>query len=155
MNALDKLAFDFFKLFARYEFALKDAGYINPGRNDKPNPDWDRFANEIGVALFKADETPVRTSIDYILNSPPNRQVVIDGIAQWREVPNTEKSPLALFVHIRRVRNNLFHGAKFNGTWFDPERSKQLIECAIIILSHCISLNPEIKQRIEQKVPTH
>ena len=33
----------------------------------------------------------------------------------------------------RQVAN---HGAKFNGTWFDPQRSKDLIEASVIILRH-------------------
>lgn len=42
----------------------------------------------------------------------------------------------ALFGHIRRIRNNLHHGAKFNGTWFVPERSQKLISSALEILIH-------------------
>ena len=148
MNPLDKLAFDFFKLFARYEFALKDMGYINVGRNDEPNPAWDRFANEIGEQLFSTDQDTIKESIDYILSSPPKRQVVIEGIAQWQDVPNNERNSQALFGHIRRIRNNLFHGAKFNGTWFDPQRSEKLLSCGFNILSYCIELNDEINWRI-------
>ena len=32
------------------------------------------------------------------------------------------------------IRNNLYHGAKFNGTWFDPERSKLLLSNALLVL---------------------
>lgn len=151
MNPLDKLAFDFFKLFARYEFALKDIGYITPGRNNEPNPAWDYFANEIGKALFATDQESVLDSIEYILTSPPKRQVVIEGIAQWQVVSNDDRSPQALFAHIRRIRNNLFHGAKFNGTWFDPQRSEKLIAYAHTILMHCVELNEEIRIRISSE----
>lgn len=38
---------------------------------------------------------------------------------------------------ICRVRNNLFHGGKFNGRWFEPQRSEELMRYALIILRAC------------------
>jgi hypothetical protein len=54
----------------------------------------------------------------------------------WKEVPNEDHSVQALFSHICRTRNNLFHGAKFNESWFDPERSNSLLRKSLAILEH-------------------
>jgi hypothetical protein len=72
----------------------------------------------------------------YILENPPMRQVVENGQIVWQEVSSSEKSVKALFGHIRRIRNNLHHGAKFNATWFAPARSQKLISNALEILIH-------------------
>ena len=34
------------------------------------------------------------------------------------------------------MRNNLYHGAKFNGTWFDPQRSERLLGHGLVVLEH-------------------
>jgi len=54
----------------------------------------------------------------------------------WIEVSNKERSVQILFGHISRIRNNLFHGAKFHETWFDPMRSEQLLRHGLIVLRH-------------------
>lgn len=50
-NEIRDLAFDFFYWFSRFEFALKEAGYL---KNSKPGfvaePGWDKF-----VSKWKAD----------------------------------------------------------------------------------------------------
>ena len=62
---LAKLAFDFFYLFSRFEFALKECGYLEskkPGAKAKPNwngfvEEWeDRYSlSEAGRALLEAN----------------------------------------------------------------------------------------------------
>ena len=56
---LDKLSYRFFKLFAQYEYALKAMGYGRAGKADAAEPDRDRFANEIGVALLQSQDQAV------------------------------------------------------------------------------------------------
>lgn len=54
-------------------------------------------------------------------------------------------SPARLLVlYIRRVRNNLFHGGKFAGQWFDPDRSKALLEASVLLLGHFITIDGEV-----------
>ena len=60
--------------------------------------------------------------------------MVEGGRVVWVDVPATDKSVQILFGHISRVRNNLFHGAKFNGTWFDPTRSETLLTNSLSVL---------------------
>jgi hypothetical protein len=131
---LDELAFEFFKLYAQYESSLKERGFFIVARG-KIIVDWDRFVNEEIGHDFLTDLGEERVAAEYILNNPPKKQTVneINQII-WSPVPNNEKSVQILFSHISRVRNNLFHGAKFNGTWFDPDRSNELLSQALIVL---------------------
>lgn len=133
---LDNLAFRFFKLFAQYESTMKERDFFKV-RNDQILVDWDRFANEVAGRNFKNNLGENASAADYILENPPMRQAVnTEGKIIWEEVPNNERSVQMLFSHICRVRNNLFHGAKFNGTWFDPKRSKLLLENSLLVLEH-------------------
>jgi hypothetical protein len=132
---LDRLAFDFFKLFAQYESTLKEKGFFKTDKSGNVLVDWDRFANEAIGKDFKYVLGESAPSAEYILNFPPKKQVVDDNRVVWADVPATEKSVQILFGHISRVRNNLFHGAKFNGTWFDPDRSELLLKHSLSVLN--------------------
>jgi hypothetical protein len=133
---LDQLAFSFFKLFAQYESTLKERGYFQADKSGNVFVDWDRFANEVVGKNFKAELGALALSAEYILDQPPMKQVADGGKIVWADVSATDKSVQILFGHICRVRNNLFHGAKFNGTWFDPERSKALLTHALAVLEY-------------------
>jgi len=136
-KSLDKLAFRFFKLFAQYESTMKERDFFYLNRYGQIVVDWDRFANEIVGGNFRDDLGEHASAADYILQYPPMKQAVnAEGKIIWEEVSNIDRSVQMLFGHIRRVRNNLFHGAKFNGTWFDPKRSKLLLENSLLVLEH-------------------
>ena len=101
---LDNLAFEFFKLFAQYEYALKAMQYGTAGKKGQAEPDWDRFANEIGAAVMTVQDAQVSDARQYIFEHPPKRQVWVNNKVEWEDVPNNEHSPQILFSHIRRVR---------------------------------------------------
>jgi len=131
---LDLLAFEFFKLFARYESSLKESGYFVVNRG-KVIVDWDRYVNQEIGNNFLDELGDAKEAAEYILNTPPKKQSANESNEIiWVDVPNNERSVQILFSHISRVRNNLYHGAKFNGTWFDPERSKLLLSNSLILL---------------------
>ena len=131
---LDKLAFSFFKLFAQYEYALKAMGFARTGSGGQAEPDWDKFSNNVGHLVLDQPSQEAAEAINYLFEYPPKKQVLNDGALAWQEIPNNEKSPQILFSHIRRVRNNLYHGGKFNGQWFDPDRSEHLISKSLVVL---------------------
>lgn len=134
---LDKLAFSFFKLFARFESTLKERDYFRIERSSRIAVDWDRFANEIVGENYIEDLGDKAGSARYILSEPPMRQAVNEeGKIVWLDVKSNDQSPQALIGHICRIRNNLYHGAKFNGTWFDPVRSEKLLRHGLNILVH-------------------
>lgn len=133
---LDKFAFTFFKLFAQYESMLKEKGFFQVDKSGNVFVDWNRFANEVIGKNFMTDLGVDALAADYILDQPPKKQVAIREKIVWMDVSPTEKSVQILFTYICRVRNNLFHGAKFNGTWFDPERSEALLKHSLTVLEH-------------------
>ena len=136
-HQLDKLAFKYFKVFAQCESTLKELGFFQARRNGTIIVDWDRFANEVVGSTFEHELVDMGEGVDYILTNPPMRQVVNDqGKIEWKEVLSSDKTPQAFINHLCRIRNNLFHGSKFNGTWFAPERSMKLLESALPVLTY-------------------
>mgnify|MGYP003109707382 CR=1 FL=1 len=135
-ETLDDFAFHFFKIYAKYEYYLKANHYVQRiGTGKRFNVDWDRFVNQkIGseyIALLGENSD----SANYILDNPPSSQVVnTDGVIVWEPVKNNEQNVQILFGHISRVRNNMFHGGKFNGTWFDPDRNHLLLMHCLVVL---------------------
>ncbi len=148
-KTLDETAFHLFRLFAQYEYALKAMGYAKASRTGTAEPDWDRFAKEIGVKLLAASEPSVVAARDYLLREPPRRQVLVNGEIAWADVSNSDHSAHALFGHIRRVRNNLYHGGKFNGRWFAPDRSRPLMDTCIILLDALKMQDAVLREAIE------
>jgi len=52
---------------------------------------------------------------------------------------------------ITSLQNNLFHGGKFNGQWFEPERSEALMEHALTILKICAQNHPNVSEAYAEK----
>ena len=134
-SPLDLIAFKFFKLFAQYESSLKERGFYRVSGKGGIIVDWDRFACDRIGSDFLAQMGDQAEAATFILNAPPQKQAVdANGHIVWQEVANDDQSVQALFGHLSRMRNNLFHGAKFNGTWFDPQRSHDLLVRGVQIL---------------------
>jgi hypothetical protein len=150
MSELDQLAFRFFKLFAQYEYALKAMKFYKKGRNNQATPDWDRFANEIGKLVLDCQDEQTMSAISYLLEFPPKQQIIKNGELDWDNVSNTEKTAQVLFAHVRRVRNNLYHGGKFNGRWFEAEgdRSHELISNSLTVLESLRFKNDKLNDAI-------
>ena len=137
---LDALAYEFFRTFARFEYALKASGFHRPDRNNA-EADWTRFAESAPVKRVLDD--PVDPSLtqatDYILNHPPNKQIIENGAVAWSDRPPDAASQSGRVLgFVCRVRNNLFHGGKRNQHWFDPERTERLLEHSLTILRRCL-----------------
>lgn len=146
--SLDELGLRMFQTFARMEYALKAAGYH--GSDGPAKADWDRFGRDCDQYFQETACTESRAAINYIMEQPPKRQDIVNGLLHWREV-DAHKQTLgeALLVYVRRVRNNLFHGGKFNGHWFAPERSETLLRHSLVVLEACRNANPAVREAYE------
>lgn len=139
---LENLAAHFFKMFARCEFALKDGGFHNENKTDA-EADWRKFALSIENTLSEEElEKPgsegLKEAVKYILDHPPKKQVIENDKLKWRDAnPSTNSRADLILIHVRRARNNLFHGGKFGADWFDPARSELLIKHSSTILDAC------------------
>lgn len=82
---------------------------------------------------------------DFLLNHPPNKQVIENGTVTWSERPPDAASQSGRVLgFVRRVRNNLFHGGKGNQHWFDPERTERLLSHSLTILRGCLEASEDV-----------
>lgn len=64
-----------FRTFARFEYALKAAGYHN---GDGPaEPDWRSFKESIPNLFDEPQDGKLKEAVHYILQHPPKKQVVV------------------------------------------------------------------------------
>ena len=147
-----ELACELFKTFAQFEYCLKVTGYCVADRAGNAKPNWEAFAKALPFSLKESEDPAVKAAVSYIFEAPPRKQVFEGGVLQWREAaPQTDNENDLILQYVRRVRNNLFHGGKFNGHFFDPERSRELLKHAISILTACILQSPKMLEAYEHK----
>lgn len=122
--------------FARFEYCLKRLGYLKKD-NGPAEPDWDKFANTNEMKnlflLIKENESENFKKLRYLFDNPPKHQIARNGCLDWKPAEKIRSSQ-DYFSAVRRVRNNLFHGGKFNGNFFEPERSTDLLESVLFAL---------------------
>ncbi|MCK0506516.1 MULTISPECIES: hypothetical protein [Aromatoleum] len=138
-NELSIRAFEFFYWFSRFEFALKENGYLRSHDvGKKAEPGWDEF-----VAKWSEGYSPSRNAIE-LLRAPPETQVVGENSQlTWRVTELSDyRSDLAKVVRlVKTVRNNLFHGGKHGGAgWSNPSRTESLLTNATAVLDQLAEL---------------
>ncbi|MBO6850092.1 MAG: hypothetical protein JJ867_06400 [Marinobacter sp.] len=138
-NELKDLTFDFFYWFSRFEFALKENKYLKrDGIGDNAEPGWCKFVDQHKQAFQHTDETRSLLALN------PKRQKVGENAGlEWRDVGLDDcDSDLCKVVRLlKTIRNNLFHGGKHGAEgWDDPERTKNLLVVAKIILDQLAGL---------------
>ena len=141
-----ELACEFLSVFSRVEYALKSTGFAI-GNNKRVDPAWDIFANEIDEKLLQINNTELLQAIEYILNTPPRKQVIENGqiIFINQTIDSSQKRTQQLLLMIRTIRNNLFHGGKYlpDGE-IEAGRNEFLVKYSLIILRNCIQINTRV-----------
>jgi len=152
LNLDPALACEFLGVFARYEFALKAAGFAD-GDEKKAEAAWDRYARAIDARFSGLNSAELKTAVDYLLGRPPKKQIVVKGKIDWLDAPPDVNLPRAeqVFVMVRRVRNNLFHGGKFLAAEAggDPDRDRLLVDHALTVLRACLPLHQDVAAAYE------
>ncbi len=142
------LIFEFFITFSRFECALKSSIQFANGDKKKVEPNWDKFTSSISGVFSLEGNPELKNAVEFILNEPPRIQGLVNGELIWRNREFEQNTPdiKKLCLHIRDIRNNLFHGGKFNGK-FEPDvsRNYNLINSALIILNDWLSKDDLIK----------
>ncbi|MCX5894107.1 MAG: hypothetical protein NTW80_14315 [Deltaproteobacteria bacterium] len=146
-----ELLLEFFLTFSRFEYALKAAGYAFEVRGTV-NPDWQTFRLElINIFNMSKNHELIKAS-NYFFDNPPNKQVLHNGELAWKtQCPNQNESDIEFLLRmVKSVRNNLFHGGKHNN-WLheDKQRTDTLLRNSLIILSECLKLSPQVKNRFD------
>ena len=86
-------------------------------KNQEARPNWDKYANSI-KDKFHPENPEVKNAIRYLRKKPPQKQIVRNNELCWENSTPDLDDLNNLFLYIRRVRNNLFHGGKFKGIYF-------------------------------------
>lgn len=146
---LPKLAMDFFVVFSRFECALKRSGKYALGDQNQVDADWSGFARDLGPdflgQVIERDIAPV------LVNRPPKKQVKLPcGALGWRDM-GAVRSTADLFLAIRRARNNLAHGAKYQDSGSGhpdfvegSERDDALLGQSLDVLALALEIRPDI-----------
>jgi hypothetical protein len=153
VKVLDDLANEFFREFSRAEYCLKAVGLCVTNKREA-QPDWTAFSDTVRNALEQPVDADLIAAITYFNGSPPKKQVYAGGQLKWDPVaPGGKHAADDILILVRRVRNNLFHGGKFNGHWFEPERSERLLSASLAILRASIDANSQTKQAYAHRAP--
>lgn len=130
------LACEFFAVFSRFEFALKELGFVYVNRYGRAAPDWDSFATAFAVSLQVDPGTDLYQAIDFLNREPPQVQVSAQG---WKSAALRGISPVATALDAaQRVRHNLFHGGKHT-PHSSPGRDETLVRAALTVLLACVA----------------
>ena len=152
-DEIEKDVFEFFYVFSRFEFALKEAGYICTPRKTSDNamPYWDGFVKDY-KDKYKPDIN-INDSVKYLLSNPPQKQKVYDDgqghlKTTWGDFNIDTNAPAlkTLTDIVKTIRNNLFHGGKYgNKGWDNQERVSLLLKHSSTVLKEWLSLKEEIE----------
>ena len=146
------LLLTFFLTFSAFEYSLKSSGLfkrhrIEPPKYPNAEPDWDSFAVSLRGSFDAKVSSQLEEACEYFSDSPPNHQVLTStGIAWETPVRTCSETEIEFLLRmIRCVRNNLFHGAKFNaGVHEDAERTRLLLQHSLTVLQACLDLAPAV-----------
>jgi len=147
-----ELVFRLLALFARCECALKRSGFVKRGSYGEADADWNAYADHISIFLARLVSPAYVAARDRLLNNPPGRQRLDHGQMRWLPNPRRagETDARYLLRVVRDVRNNLFHGGKFeDGQVAELERDRLLIDSAIIVLEASADLDNSIRTFFE------
>lgn len=139
-------AIEMFVVFARFEYALKSAGYLCRGK--RAAADWRTFADDLPGCFPFDEQGNLAQATQYLLDNPPRNQVVetVDSlrVLAWA-APQLEGNKMRKLLDVvNGVRNNLFHGGKFPpGSAREPGRDSRLIQSCLTILYACLSLSAQ------------
>lgn len=133
---------DFLINFARFEYAVKAAGYSH-NKNGYAEPNWDAYCSAITMDFCASPEPDLGPHINYIKRKPPRKLVKLkSGNLSWKvRTPDARWSELRKILFLAQgVRNNVVHGSKFTARE-SPEhnRNAKLMAAANAILTAFLS----------------
>lgn len=142
------LACEFFALFSRFEFALKELERYRRDQNGMAAPAWRAFGDAAGHRVRIALDSTLATAINTLTVRPPQVQLANGDWADQRLVGNTVIAQ-AIDASVR-VRNNLFHGGKHSP--HSPEgRDEELVRAALVVLKACLEADNELANLFDDR----
>jgi hypothetical protein len=155
MRVPDRLTLEFVLVFARFEFALKRVQrYCKGDEGDRAKADWDQFGEDAAPTLEAyLDRTgQLQGAVDLLVSYPPHREVVQGGVAVFAPEPTLGGGSVGqkLLKAVRRVRNNLLHGGKYQVERY-AGHDRAVVEQGLIVLQAA----REIARDIERDLHAH
>lgn len=148
-----ELVFRFFACFSLLEYAIKKA-YPPSSAQDGTRinkVDWTGFINAIDSKPAGTDSPELQRAHEYLKVYKPKGQVYKDkgqGLQpDWDDRSNTENGNLLISRHIRKVRDNLFHGGK---TGYEYPRDTLLLTYSLMILEDWASKDERVLDEISK-----
>jgi hypothetical protein len=143
-TALPDGAAKFIATFQRFEFALKETGYLP--KDGDATVIWGSVAKDLQEAgFFGAVRKSGRATT--FLRMPPKKQISRGGSLDFAPADPPTNSD-QLLVAVRRVRNNLLHGGK-SGDPEGDERNRTLIAEAQWIVEEALRTLPDVRAYFE------
>lgn len=141
------IVFGYMVVYSRFEYSLKRSGYVRRDGNSV-SANWERYIKDIERTFGTESSTQVKEAIDYLLNHPPQSQVLSDQqqlTFQSHSSTLNGSIPLRLYHCARIVRNNLFHGGKYpSNPVSDVARDRMLLLHCHTVLEHFLYCNQEL-----------
>lgn len=138
----------FFKIFSRFEFALKESGFL-PEKDGRALANWNAFAGALTMDFF--DDVVRSGRADTLLHNPPKRQISRNRSLSF-EPTEAPKNTQQLLEAICMVRNNLFHGGKSgdpDADYSDPHRNEKLIAESQWVLELALERHNDVRFAFE------
>ncbi len=145
------LTYEFLGTFARCEYALKCSSFAKSKRGSV-EANWDDFAKSIDRHFCRIVSVEFQAAVNLLLTEPPRKQVLLDGRLSWKDSPPDKRLPIAqqALLMVRRIRNNLFHGAKiWVPEYGNRNRDIQLLRASLIVLKQSFSIIGEVQAAYE------
>jgi hypothetical protein len=159
LQAETALVMNFFAGFSRFEFALVNGGF--PGNNPHhATADWHNFSIQMEQHFNYQRTQELQDAVTYLENTPPKIRAGAPNALSWIVNPDIAGKPRLerLTVHVRAIRNNLFHGGKYPETPVLPaERDVQLLTSGIVMIEELVIQSaahfPDVARLFDQTLP--
>ena len=95
--------FEYFYWFSRFEFAMKDQGFVRAGHYGEAQVDWNKFVNKHSANYSMSKEAQL------LLEKPPQTQTFVNQYCSWESL-DLDRAPTELgkvLLVVKTIRNNL------------------------------------------------
>jgi hypothetical protein len=161
------IALEFFAVFSRFECALKCANKDMiikvtekdfQGERRRAEPNWDCYANYLNK-IYKHKTNDIKIAAKSLIDKPPQKQIFKEtGELDWEDSKHQGSELTSIFLQIRDVRNNLFHGGKYPGQdirYADVDglkRDKDLLQACLKVLYICLEIENDVTKAFDSEL---
>ncbi len=149
LHIREEAAFEFFVVYARYEYAAKVCRLVHQGDHVRelavnPQAVADRIREKFNRCL--ATDLELQDAVNYYRKKPPQKQVWNGKEPAWQAPVYQGSDDLKiLLLQLAQARNNLFHGGKgWKADTYDIDRDNDLLRHGLTILGAILKADDEL-----------